>query len=129
MVMDLLNSNLIGGHYLPKTGPESVDPSLYLVLKSCRMGKKKAYLLKLLESVWFKDCVVVTFSNSVDLLQLLYPNFQFSFIWFNSRIVSDRICIVFLNLYSAAHGRDHSVTLPSAKTPRVEIGFKKGERC
>jgi len=34
-------------------------------------------------------------------------------------------CIVFLNLYSAAHG----CSAPSAKTPSVEICFKKGEEC
>ena|SRR6218665_1208693 len=41
-------------------------------------------------------------------------------------IVSYRI--VFLNLYSAAHGKDRALSsAPSAKTPRVEIGFEKGD--
>jgi len=35
--------------------------------------------------------------------------------------------IVFLNLYSADHGRDHSVALPVRRPPRVENGFQEGE--
>jgi len=37
--------------------------------------------------------------------------------------------ISYLNLFSTDHGRDRSISsAPSAKTPRVEIGFDKGER-
>src|SRR6218665_2129311 len=35
--------------------------------------------------------------------------------------------IVFLNLYSDDHGRDHSVALPVRRPLRVENGFQEGE--
>src|SRR6218665_1241912 len=98
----------------PPPSPSSCTISIVLVRLQCQLDFPPPTVSILRQMVQFLQCV---------LAPVLYVVRPFA-VWSSSFVLSYRI--VFLNLYSAAHGQDYSVALP-VRRPSVEIGFEEGE--